>query len=154
MSPIDDPKRWPFDVDAVEKGSIVMTPEQVDEYSNAPRDSKEWRLAMLSLKDQLERGLAARGITGWTVCENKGALVVLSDADASVYNQRLTDQALRTIVRSSIRMSCVDTEQLNDEQVAEHERRLMRNSYLMQGIREAKKKFRVSARQMRKEIAE
>lgn len=155
MSTMDmQPKRWPFDVDAVTKGSVVMSAEQIDEYANATRESNKRRLALLRLAAMLRRGLQARGHVGWTICEKDQALVVLSDAEATIYNQKRTDDAVRVIAESTHRLVHVDESALTAEQSEEHQRRLMRNSYLLNGLRAAKKEFRaaISDRDQKKRI--
>lgn len=136
------PTRWPFDIDMVQKGKTVMTAEQVDNYAKAPRESTKRRLAMLQLTRVLERGLKSRGIVGWTICEKAGALVVLSDSDATVYNEARTDEAKRSILAATFRQMHVDTTSLTQAEADQHERRLLRNSYLVQGMQDAQKQCR------------
>ena len=133
-------ERWPFDPDAVTKGSVVMSAEQIDRYVQAPRESKKRRLAVLHLSKMLKRCLAQRGIVGWTICEREEALVVLSDQEASPYNHRRLQESVRAIFESHLRQTHVDTTQLPDAERAEHDRRLMRSSYLIAGVSAAQKK--------------
>jgi hypothetical protein len=139
-------RRWPFNIDLVEKGSVVMTAEQIDDYAQAPRESRKRQFAALRLQKLLDQALRDAGKHGWTTCTRAESLVVLTDVDASLYNERAAQDAARSIMRASGRLLCVESDGFDAEQRAEHDRRVMRNSYLVGGLRAGQKAGRKALR--------
>ena len=62
--------------------------------------------------------------------------------------QKRMQEAMRTIAESHVRQVSVDVAQLSDAEHAEHDRRLLRSSYLMHGIASANKEARAALRRL------
>jgi hypothetical protein len=135
-----DPIRTPIDFEAAQKGDIVPA-ERLERLTGVKRHEKEYALKVLPIKQQIERGLAEMN-KHMTVIMRGDDLVLLTDEEASEYNERKSKEHLRGFCRSYVRLRHVDVAGLPDDaRRAEHTRRLeVAGAYLV-AFKDAQKKL-------------
>jgi len=109
---------YPLDFDSLKKGSIIP-PGDVSEAIEMDVLDKNFALKALALAQQIEVELAARG-EAVTVCVRQGAIHVLTDEEASIYNDASFERGIRRLLRAHRRMMSVDTKQLSEGRKQEH----------------------------------
>lgn len=115
-------KRYPFDFEQLEKGQVIAA-DAIEPIVKCKRDDKEYALKVLALKEEVERAMRELG-RPVTIAMRGADMHVLSDEDASQYNDRHFVRGLRQCGRSLRRMTEVDVGQLSAERRPEHLRRL------------------------------
>lgn len=129
-------EKWPLDFDAINKGDII-TEAQCRAALN-PRDDKDFQLKLLTLKEEIERRHAELG-TILTIKVTRNSLHILTDAEASEYNENRQQHALRHFVKSHRRLIGVEIGNLSSEQAGEHDRRIAHSANYMTAIKETRK---------------
>lgn len=136
---MQETKKWPVDFEAIKKGDIIT--EAQCRAALSPKDDKDFQLKLLSLKDEIERRHADLG-TVLTIKVTRNSLHVLTDPEASEYNESRQQHALRHFVKSHRRLIGVEISNLSPEQAGEHDRRIAHSSNYMSAIKDARKSNR------------
>jgi hypothetical protein len=134
---MSDLKKYPFEVDDLEKGSRIARSVIEDAYG-VRFGSDEFGMALLKARQYLEQSFAVRGIVV-TVKSDHGDLVVLQDEDASSYNERRFNEGLRAARRSHFRNLAVDRSKLTDERRGDHDRTLVNQGRILSAVKEARR---------------
>ena len=130
--------KFPFDYETINKGDIVSTAE-IEVVLSMSKDHPSFRLALLGLKEQLEKGLTSLGKI-YTITTENCCLNVLTDEQAAPYNQALFEQRMRGMRRDHYRNMHVDVSLLSDQSKAEHERTLIVQSLKLAAMRKVNRK--------------
>ena len=131
-------EKFPLDFDAIEKGSVIEESQcrKIIKHSS----ETEYQLGLLKLKSLIEDRLQDRGVVVTIKC-HKGALVILTDSEASEYNEERQKHSLKAFAVSHRRLIGVDTARLNSEQKMNHERRLVQGGLFLSAINDTRKKI-------------
>lgn len=135
--------RWPLDFDALSKGDIIDS-GRLAEITKSQPGTSTYSLRLLQVKEQIERKLLQRDYPVTTKIEGQ-SLRILTDAEASEYNEQQAEQAVRKAYRSLRRQMNVDVRQLTAEQQTDHGRRLIHQGAIVNAIRETRRNLRIQA---------
>lgn len=142
---MSDARRFPVDVDRLERGSTIA-PEVIEAAYQTSRDRADYSLKVLTCIAEIRRQLGPRG-AGWAIRQREHGIRVLTDAEqAELMDSELT-AGLRQVATSHTLQLAVDVTNLDEVQAAAHERAVMRGGSYMQAIAAARKKLRQLARQ-------
>lgn len=137
LSNIEKVQYYPLDFDSIQKGDAWAT-DELERLTGKRRDTTEYQFAVMALKSRIYRELKDRG-KRVTLAVVKGALRVLTDEEAALYNARTFRQGFRRSVRSFSRMSTVNQAGMTERQKADHERNLIVYGRMLQAARNGKK---------------
>ena len=142
MRPVTE---WPIDPHTLRKGDTIPA-DTIEQITGVKRtDYKRYQLALLKAKSLIDQKLESVDIN-WTLRIQGETIRVLTDAEASQYNEDASDAARRRIERCAFRMCGVDTSKLTQEERKQHDRRVlkiaMRQRMLRESDRRAAIKFR------------
>jgi len=127
--------RWPIDCEQLAKGDVIPI-ERIEMVTEKNYPSQEYQLALLALKQDLEKRMYDLG-RPVTIKQERGALRILKDDEASEYNYVLFDQHVKGLVRRH-RMNClVDVSQMNETMKNAHRRRLAIEGCVIQAVSDA-----------------
>lgn len=116
-------EKHPFDFDALKKGDS-FTPEVLESITLKQRETKEYSFALLSLREQIETELEARG-RPVVVAMVKNNLVILTDEEAQLYTFERFNAAQRAMYRAHRRSMIIDRTNLSEEAEQRHQRQLI-----------------------------
>lgn len=133
-------ERYPLDIDAIEKGSTV-TVEEMERIFQIPRTDARFSLRTMGLKEFIQRGMLERGQVV-TVAIRRGALCVLRDEEASIYNDREARNKRLGMLRDLARLQGVDVSNIPEERRPMHERRVAVLGRYVEALRETAKVIR------------
>jgi hypothetical protein len=122
---------WPIDVSSLDKGSVIPQRE-LETIVRYKVNHPKYQMAIMHLILWIDRQLEADGRV-LVVCQHKGDLRVLTDAEAAVYTARQQRKARRTLVKNHTKGMHVDVTQLDDVQRREHDRNLHLNAAYIAG---------------------
>jgi hypothetical protein len=114
--------RHPIDYDLLNKGDVIPV-NRVEEIVGVKRAAKEYAFRLLRLKGRIEHELAERGKV-WTLSTDHGDLRILTDSEASTYNEVESAHARRKERRCFARQAAVDVSKLSEDERPAHERRV------------------------------
>lgn len=132
-----NPQKFPLDFDTIKKGDTITEPV-CREIIGTAKTEEQYQIGLLGLKQQIERELMQRGIVA-TIKITRKTIEVLTDAQASEYNEARQNYALKSFVTSHRRMLGVDSSKLTGQQVVEHDRRLTNGATYLTALTEARK---------------
>lgn len=138
MDDLNEPdiQYFPLDFDALEKGHCINA-ERLQQLTGKQRGTDEYNLAVLALRERIVRECKDRN-KNFTVAMVKGALRILTDEEAAVYNVRTFRAGFRRSHSSLRRLAKVDTAALSDQQKSEHERNVIVFGKMLQAARSAR----------------
>jgi hypothetical protein len=113
-------ERWPIDYETIEKGDVIPV-GRIEELIGAKQFTSAYDLGLLQLTTRIEDELHERG-KPWTLRTEKGAIRVLTDAEASAYNHSRQVAARKAMRRRFALLVAVDPDLLDDDQRKDHER--------------------------------
>jgi hypothetical protein len=137
--------RFPIDYDALNKGDTIPA-DRCEQILGIKQSVPRYALALLGLKERVEDELHERG-KNWTLRTEKGALRVLTDAEASTYNHHESRRHRHALKRRFALGSAVDMANLTDDQRKEHERTLYTDGRYVQAMEDTRKQLRSEAHQ-------
>lgn len=132
-------ERWPVDYDALVKGSIIPA-ETLERITQKKRDSADYALAVLNLKERVEQELFDRN-KHWTLRIHKGEIKVLTDAEAAVHNHAEQVRARRAMHRRYALQLSVDVSRLEDDQRKQHDRNVELDGKYIQAMQDVRKRM-------------
>jgi hypothetical protein len=124
---------YPIQTDDLSKGSVI-TADELERATGVRRDSDRYRLGLLKVRDYITERFRDRGEI-ITVKQEGDTLRILTDAEATEYNERSAEQGLAKMGRALVRQVGVDVRNLTDAQRRDHERRLLIQSKTLQAAR-------------------
>jgi len=127
--------KYPVDFEKIAKGDILTT-EMLEKITAEKSGTQKYVFKVLALQGKISDE------TGFTVKSENGALLVLTDEQATSYNDRMFYRFKRGMFNRHKLMQQVDTLQLSDTMKAEHERKVLNQSRYISALR-APKKFEV-----------
>lgn len=130
-------KYYPLDFDALNKGDQIPQ-ERLEEITGTRRGTQEHSFAVLALRGRIMAELRDRG-KHVSVRISHGALQVLTDEQAAVYNVRLFRHGLRKSVRSYKRLANVNAQGLDSAQKRDHDRNLLVLGKMLAAARRARR---------------
>ncbi len=130
-------QRYPFDYDTLDKGSFIP-PERIESLIGLRRDHAQYSLRVLRLCERITEELAAREKRVTVVGDNHG-IRILTDMEASEYNNRAADIAYGKMARSLARLRAVDPTEFDGDLKRLHERRLLVVGHMLRGARQGRK---------------
>lgn len=124
--------KYPVDFEAITKGDI-LTIEMLEKITAEKRESQKFIWKVLALQGQI------MDETGYTVKNDGGALVILTDEESSKYNDRMFYRFKRGMFNRHKLMQAVDVRQLSDTMRSEHERKILNQSRYISALKSPKK---------------
>lgn len=118
----EETTEYPLATDQLIKGSRVERAEICRAFSVEP-DTKAFRLALMRARHYIEGRFLDRGEVV-TITEDNGSLMILTDAEAAVFNDDAVWRYVKRAARSLVRQRAVDRAQLTPAQVSVHDRAL------------------------------
>lgn len=139
---MSDFREWPgIDFDAMAKGDRISRGEVAEIVAvNEDDDPHKFRFEMMRLMQFIRNELARRG-RPWTVCEVKGDVAILTDEEASKYNDRRFNQQVRGALVNHAQNLGVDVSNLSAAQLQRHDRNLSRNGAIVAAIANARREL-------------
>lgn len=135
--------RWPLDFDALEKGHVIDS-AKLSQITKCERGTAAYALCTLQVKQEIEKKLAQRDYP--VTCKvEKDSIRILTDVEASEYNEIQGEHAVRKAYRALRRQMNVDARNLTEEQQKEHSRRLLHQGMTVSAIRETRRTLRLTA---------
>lgn len=125
-------QKHPFDYDSLTKGTVIPV-ERLEDITRLSHEDAAYSLAVLRLKEQVEFELESRG-RPVTVSTESGALHILTDEEAAVYNHRMFKQYMRRIGKSHVRKCAVDVNQLGPDEKSKHDAELVAQGRILQAM--------------------
>ncbi len=124
-----------FNISEMEKGNVILQ-EQIELLCGVNRkdDVELYRFHQMRAAQQLANALAGRGKVYTVVCR-KCNIHVLTDSDASKYNQRAFDNGVKKSRRSTARLLSVDVSNLSPAEVVEHDRATNRQARALAALK-------------------
>ena len=142
MQPVTE---WPIDPHALNKGDWIPA-DTIENITGVKRaEYKRYQLALLRAKSMIEQTLASVG-RNWTLRIQGQTLRVLTDAEASSYNEEASDAARRRIERCAVRLCGVETSGLTPEERKQHDRRMLKLAMRQRMLREADRRAAIKFR--------
>lgn len=132
-------KRHPIDFEQLNKGDKIGT-ETIEKITGVSRnDWKRYELAVLTLKEQIEKEMAGRG-TPVVIKIDAGTLLVLTDSEAVQYLNERHRILRRQITRNHGKsVNAVDVRQLTEQERLDHERGVLIRSKELQAMESVRK---------------
>jgi len=124
-------KRYPLNFENLKKGDVI-TEDQLVEILKEPKESVKFWSKKLALRMEIMDRLAEMG-NPVTVKETKGDLVILTDLEASTYNNRMFTNTVRQLVRTHNRSCQVDDSDFGEDERKRHRRMIEINGRTIQG---------------------
>ena len=133
-----DVRPYPFDLTELRKGSWI-TPEECERVGGVRRtDVKLYGLALLRVKDALERQWLRERTDIITVRTSADGLLICTDDDAVKVNEQRYGSGVSTIRRAFVRQNGVDRRELtSDDTRSLHERSVLRIGAFLAGAKQA-----------------
>lgn len=130
----------PWDINEVHKG-WQLTPSELEGVTGHKRETNAYRLAVVALAQRLDRELSDDD-RPCTIAEVKGCLRVLTDKEATEYNERRQRQCERVTFRTHNKQMHVDVSGFTQEETAKHDSRLIHSGLRVAALRSARSQFR------------
>lgn len=118
-----NPSDWPIDPSTLRKGDVIGEKELTAMVGLRP-GHPAFDHGVLQVRNEIDRQLRDLGRT-WTFEREGNTLLVLSDADATLYLERRARSARALLRRSLRQLNGVDQANLTRQQRIDHERRAM-----------------------------
>lgn len=134
-----------IDYGTLEKGDVLSV-QHCESVIGVSRElnPQAYSLSLMGLVEQVERDLHAE-YKRYTVATRKGQIVVLTDAEASEYNDHGFESGLKKSRRAHFRMQQVDVTNLDKGQKAGHDANLVKQAVVLSAARDARKKLTPAA---------
>lgn len=129
----DDTTEYPIATDGLRKGDRVSV-NAIERAFSVKRQTDAYRLALLKASNYIVRRFRDRGEIV-TVVERKHDLVILTDDEASKYNDERFAINIRGAARAHTRNLGVDRSKLSAGVIDEHDRRIVNNGRVLGAIR-------------------
>jgi len=129
--------KYPIDYDTLKKGDYI-TPEQVQDILGKDRESKNYGLHILRLKQIIEDKMEERG-TPVTAKVQLDGIHILMDNEASEYRDNAFDVGLRKSSRAHAGLLNVDIRNLTEMEKAVHENAAYVNGKTLQAAMAGRK---------------
>lgn len=123
--------KYPIDFDSVEKGDL-LTQEMLEKITAEKFGTDKFTFKVLALQGRIIDE------TGYTVKNHGDSLVVLTDEEASSYNDKMFKRFKRGMFHRHKLMQNVDVSQLSDTMRQEHERKVLSQSRYISALRSPK----------------
>jgi RNA-binding protein YlmH len=131
------------DYTTLQKGDVLST-EHVEQATGVGADDhKRFPFALMSIADQVRRDLTSVG-KHFTVATRKQQVVILTDPEASEYNDRAFDASLSRAKRRNFDMQQVNVTKLDDRQRKHHERACYEQSMILQAVAAKRAELRLN----------
>jgi hypothetical protein len=134
-------RRDPLDFEALKKGDRILV-DEMEVITGHKRDSLKFARDVQSLCAKVERELARRGYPVTCRMLDLG-LAVLTDKEASEYNDHRFRDGLGLAVKSHGKANAVDQRNLDDGDKKRHDRRLEIQGRYMQAVVKTSQAIRV-----------
>jgi hypothetical protein len=128
---VQDEKRFRLDYAKLEKGMFIG-PEALEEAFGLSREDDEFQWKVLSLITEARRELRETEVT---VVQRHRGILVLSDDEATEYQNSRFVGGIRQAVDAHDKARRINPEALNEQQRKVHERRVINQSRIVQAIR-------------------
>ena len=130
---------YPMDCSKLKKGD-VLTIEDLERITSRKYGTTDFQIATLKLRRYIECELLKLGEVV-TIIQQRGAMKICLDSEASDVNYLRTKQHVRGIGNDLRRAHGVDPQALTDEQRRDHDRRVVSQSRILQAIASVRRKL-------------
>ncbi len=127
-----------FDFTTLQKGDAIPV-ETLEKLFKCSRDKSRFGLDVMAFRNVIEQYFVSIG-EPVTTCQHKSALHILEDAPASEYNHNMFLTSCTGADRAVSRLSVVDSANLNENEKAEHDKRVRLDSFVNQSMKRSRKK--------------
>lgn len=134
--------KYPVDYDTLEQGDVISV-DQIEALTQQRFGTIAYSMEAMKLQQRMMDDLRGVG-KPWTIKNEKGALVVLTDEQASEYNDQRCRAQIRGFGRSLGRLRDCDNTNMSDDHRRSHERRVESHGRTFAAIVASRKKRIVS----------
>lgn len=139
---------YEIDIESIEPGSVLSQSDCDQLFGFAYETNPvEWQFKLMQLSDYVERELHKANRVLTVVCEGR-TVRVLTHEEASVYNQKHFDNAIKKMRKCNRRKQAVDVSTLNDDQRKSHDNGLLRQSRILQAVKQVSKDVKPEVRRL------
>lgn len=143
---------FPIDFDALKKGDDIPV-SLIEHISGTKYGTDAYSVAALQLRKQIESRLEEREEPLYVVIVSRlGVIHICTDEEATRVSYSRVEHASASLRRNTIRLIRVDTGNLSQAELADHDRRLRIASLMNSGLREGRKKAFATLAEERKQI--
>jgi hypothetical protein len=135
----------PIDFDAIQKGD-ALSPSQLEEITGKKQGTSAYAFAVMQLSQRIANECASRGKI-FTIAIVQQHLRVLTDEEASVYNDKQYRAKWRGMKRNHFNNMAVDASKLSDSQRSKHERNILVQAGLLAAGDKERRRLIVQAHQ-------
>lgn len=130
--------KYPIDFEPYDLDDVIPA-EVIERAFGVSRESKEYRLKQLAMREAAARHFAAQGRVV-TIRATGDDLHILGHAEASVYNEKAAERMIAGFARAVHRHNHVDVGELpDDDSRSRHTRAQLRNGRTLQAMRKARR---------------
>lgn len=124
--------KYPLDLSVLQKGELIDLPT-LEKITSKKHGTPEFQLAVLGIQDRINDR------TAMTAKITQDGLRILTDSEASEYNQRLFHLGIGRVVRRHGKTLQVDVTTLQPDEQRAHENRLISQSRIVGAIANARR---------------
>lgn len=137
-----------IDIESIEPGSVLSQSDCDQLFGFAYETNPvEWQFKLMQLSDYVERELHKANRVLTVVCEGR-TVRVLTHEEASIYNQKHFDNAIKKMRKCNRRKQAVDVSTLNEDQRKSHDNGLLRQSRILQAVKQVSKDVKPEVRRL------
>lgn len=139
---------YEIDIESIEPGSVLSQSDcdQLFGFSFETNPS-DWQLKLVQLSDYVERELHKANRVLTVVCQGH-TVRVLTHEEASVYNQKHFDNAIKKMRKCNRRKMAVDVTGFSGDQRKSHDSGLLRQSRILQAVKQSSKDVKPEVRRL------
>lgn len=139
----NDAEKYPIDIDSLQKGD-KFSPVELVKITGKQPGTDEYDFAVMNFKAWIERemDLLDRPVT---VRISRGWLCVLTDNEASQYNDKMVKLSVRMMRKRHRKNMQVDCRNLTNDEMKDHERRVLTSGSYIAAIHGVGKKVKAIA---------
>lgn len=143
---------YEIDIESIEPGSVLSQSDcdQLFGFSFETNPS-DWQLKLVQLSDYVERELHKVHRVLTVVCEGR-TVRVLTHEEASIYNQKHFDNAIKKMRKCNRRKQAVDVSSLNEDQRKSHDSGLLRQSRILQAVKQVARDVKPEVRRLERPV--
>ena len=139
---------YEIDIESIEPGSVLSQSDCDQLFGFAYETNPvEWQFKLMQLSDYVERELHKANRVLTVVCEGR-TVRVLTHEEASIYNQKHFDNAIKKMRKCNRRKQAVDVTTLNEDQRKSHDSGLLRQSRILQAVKQVSKDVKPEVRRV------
>lgn len=123
--------KYPIEFSELRKGD-TLSASRLETILECKAGTPEYALKLLGFREHFERWARDNG-TPYCTATKQGALLILTDPDAAMYENNMVDKCMHRVTKHYCKMLSVDEAKLSDKERGEHERNILVKGRMVQG---------------------